>query len=73
MEVMPDAAGRSPRDLARAALEQADSAQINVQGMKAITTAIVALAGEVHALTERVLATRTELKVERMVVGEIDV
>ncbi len=44
---------RTPQELAREALEQARTARNNADAMRAITMAIVALAGEVHALDER--------------------
>jgi hypothetical protein len=44
---------RTPQELAKEALEQARTAKNSTDGMRAITTAIVALAGEVHALDDR--------------------
>ncbi len=64
---------RTPQDLAKEALAGAGDARTTVAALQAVTLAIVALAGEVHVLTERVLESRTELKVDRLVVGEMDV
>ena len=47
-----DTPDRTPQELAKAALELASGSRNSVEGMRAITMAIVALAGEVHALAE---------------------
>ncbi len=43
---------RTPQELAKASLELASGSRNSIEGMRAITMAIVALAGEVHALAE---------------------
>jgi hypothetical protein len=48
----PETHNRTPQELAREALELARAARSNNDAMRANTMAIVALAGEVHALTE---------------------
>ncbi len=60
---------RTPQALAREAIEQSRAAKTNVEAMRAITMAIVALAGEVHALTDGGVS----LKVETLPVRNIDV
>lgn len=57
---------QSPRDLAKHALDLADGAQTQNQALKAVTTAIVALAGEIHLLSLR------EVQVENLSVENID-
>ena len=47
-----DTPDRTPQELAKASLELASGSRNSVEGMRAITMAIVALAGEVHALAE---------------------
>ena len=47
-----DTPDRTPQELAKASLELANGSRNTIEGMRAITMAIVALAGEVHALAE---------------------
>jgi hypothetical protein len=57
---------QTPRDLAKHALDLADSANTQNQALKAVTTAIVALAGEIHQLSLR------EVKVDKLSVEGVD-
>ena len=59
VEDTSDHSDRTPRELAREALELAATAKTDRQAMRANTMALVALAGEVHALNESGKEPRT--------------
>jgi len=56
---MADTPSRTAQELAKAALELANGARNSVEVGKALTMAVVALAGEVHALNESGKEPRT--------------
>ncbi len=68
MAIMPEGR-RTPQNLAKEAIEIANAACSVPQALKAVTMAIVALAGEVHALRD----AKIDMHVERLFVEGIDV
>lgn len=63
---------RSPAAIARHALSMADGAQNTTQALKAVVTAIVALAGEVHQLGESKKLQRVKVHADTLTVGSMD-